>query len=124
MARAVRRVAVNEWAEHSVEARLGRIETELAIIRALQAAGLKIPQSILILIWAMLLATVGAIAFVVRLDARITENTARGAEMRAELDHHTELPWHGAIGERVGHLEVELDRLEDRLRKVERGPQR
>jgi hypothetical protein len=98
----------------TVEERLGAIEDELLIIKA-QRGRIMLPPSIIVVVWGILVAAISCVIFIVRLDTRVTDLTTAIARTQSALEHHTDLPWHAAAGEKYNALDKELQRVEERL---------
>lgn len=94
--------------------RVAAIEREIAIIKAV-AGRVSLPPSILTLLWTVLVAWIGAIIFVVRLDSQVVTLSKSVESNQQMLLRHVEQPWHAAAGEKYKNLEDRTNHLEDRL---------
>lgn len=101
-----------------IEDRIQDLEDEIIRLKA-RDGRLIIPNSLLILLWTMLLTAVAGIAFVVRLDTRASELEQLVAEDHHTLVQHVSLPWHAAAGEKYQGIADRMALLEDRVKVVE-----
>ena len=101
-----------------LDERLARIEQEIAIIKAVQGR-LTLPPSLLALLWSILIVSIGAVCFVVRLDARVGEMSRQIEQQQSLLYRHVELPWHAAAGEKYKAVDDRVERIDNRLQRIE-----
>lgn len=96
-------------AELSDGERIAQLERELIELRAKQGS-LPLSTGTLTLLWAVFLAAISAIVFVVALAAKVESNQASMKESREAIIRHLASPGH----------EVALERTEDLRRRIEK----
>lgn len=102
--------------------RLAHLEREVEIIKA-TAGRVAFPPALLALLWAILLATIGAAMFVVKLDSRVEYLMAAVETNQRILLAHTSEPWHASEGEKWKSIEERQKDIEDRMNgRNGRGP--
>jgi hypothetical protein len=101
-----------------IDERLRVIENDVSAIKA--ASGkVSLPLPVLIVLWGMLLATVGGVAVVVRVDTQVQDQWRIIGAMQVTLNDHIQQPWHAAAGEKYKAIDDREKALEDRVNKTQ-----
>ena len=99
--------------ESDMEARVREVESRLTAMEARQGR-VQLGAASLSLLWGVMLATIMAVVFVARLEAKVEVFTKLIAEDHVALNEHIALPGHMVSLERTGELGARIRSLEDK----------
>ena len=99
--------------ESDMEARVREVESRLTAMEARQGR-VQLGAASLSLLWGVMLATIMAVVFVARLEAKVEVFTKLMADDHVALVEHIALPGHMVSLERIGELGMRVRSLEDK----------
>jgi hypothetical protein len=98
------------------ESRLAEVEAKIQELSA-HAGTVRLGPATLTLLWIVLIASMSAVGFVVRLDGKVDAQAKILQDDDAILDAHVKAPGHSVDAEKITELGRRIDSIEEFLKK-------